>query len=376
MKNSIGALLFALLFGLAVGGQFGCVDRSVDPLTVTLVPSVTSGVAPLTVSFAAERTGGRSAFDFNWSFGDGVDATGQSVSHSFTQGGSYTVTLHASDSGGRTAVDSVVIEVTGNDPPLIAVSAVPTGGIAPLDVDLRCEVAQGEGPFSFVWQFGDGHAASVQHPEHTFDEPGVYSVVVLATDATGETVSAITQITVGSDFTPGLQISAAPMSGIAPLEVQFDSTVHGGNEPLTYAWDFSNDQQIDAEIPTPRHLFETAGEYPVRLSLTDADGDQVEDTLTVTVSEDTSPTVTATATPESGPAPLTASFNCQVTDGNPPFEYLWQFGDDNESTLPSTLHNYTEIGTYSAICTVIDADGDASSDNIVIEVLDPDTGTD
>lgn len=51
--------------------------------------------------------------DYSWSFGDGSTASGPSVEHAYTHGGTYTVTLKVTDRGGNPATLSQTITVIG-----------------------------------------------------------------------------------------------------------------------------------------------------------------------------------------------------------------------------------------------------------------------
>jgi PKD repeat protein len=46
---------------------------------------------------------------YTWDFGDGTSGSGQAVIHTYTQAGSYTVTLTASNSQGEAQVTSAII---------------------------------------------------------------------------------------------------------------------------------------------------------------------------------------------------------------------------------------------------------------------------
>ncbi len=72
---------------------------------------------------------------------------------------------------------------------------------------------------------------------------------------------------------------ASPDAGPLPLTVQFDardSYDPDSSEELDYAWDFTNDGQVDATGPTATWTFAQAGGYNVRLTVRDqAGGDGV-----------------------------------------------------------------------------------------------------
>src|SRR5215204_6553781 len=68
--------------------------------------------APATFSFAANASDGTGPYTVNWNFGDDSEESDeQSVVHTFTEAGNYTVTLTATDSTGETATDTLEITV-------------------------------------------------------------------------------------------------------------------------------------------------------------------------------------------------------------------------------------------------------------------------
>ena len=86
----------------------------VEPITAPQVfasASPTSGFAPLTVQFTgfAEDPQG-DELTIEWDFGDGATSNELSPEHTYTEPGSYTATLTATDSDGETGTASVDIE--------------------------------------------------------------------------------------------------------------------------------------------------------------------------------------------------------------------------------------------------------------------------
>ena len=90
-------------------------------MTVTATGAPTSGNAPLSVVLTASVTGGQAPYTYAWNFGDGQTGTGNVVSHSFTNAGSYTAKVTVTDNTAATATATVAITVTGPaiTPPVI-----------------------------------------------------------------------------------------------------------------------------------------------------------------------------------------------------------------------------------------------------------------
>ena len=80
------------------------------------------------------------------------------------------------------------------------------------------------------------------------------------------------------------------------------------------------------------------------------------------------PVVTTFATPNNGQVPLNVQFNAQVTGGNAPLVFGWDFGDGSTSTLQNPTHSFLLPGTYTAEVTVTDADGEKGKNSVVIAV--------
>ncbi|MFB7248263.1 glycosyl hydrolase [Streptomyces populi] len=92
--------------------------------------NVTSGKAPLTVSFSSAGSSDPDgdALAHAWTFGDGSTSTAADPSHTYTADGQYTATLKVTDSTGRSATASVRITV-GNTAPTVRLDLPADGSI-------------------------------------------------------------------------------------------------------------------------------------------------------------------------------------------------------------------------------------------------------
>ena len=90
-------------------------------LAVTASATPTSGTAPLAVAFTGSATTGTPPYTFNWAFGDGATSTQQNPSHTYASVGTYTVSLMAQDTGGRTGYAApLTITVSLLPPPFVS----------------------------------------------------------------------------------------------------------------------------------------------------------------------------------------------------------------------------------------------------------------
>jgi TolB protein len=138
---------------------------------------------------------------FVWRYGDGKDGSGPAtVSHTYTAGGIYSVTLTVTDNGG--AKGNQTTNVTVNNPP----NNPPVASFVPHCTGLTCSFngsgsSDSDGTIaSYAWTFGDGTAGSGATVSHTFAAANTYLVTLTVTDnggATGTQSKNVTHMHVG-----------------------------------------------------------------------------------------------------------------------------------------------------------------------------------
>ena len=100
--------------------------------------------------------------------------------HRYDEAGTFPVDLEVRDSSGLTNARRTWVHIynaTG-----CTASAEPVAGTAPLTVGFDIVATGDHGIFSFLWTFGDGDTANTRRPDHIFEAPGSYDVVVRVID--------------------------------------------------------------------------------------------------------------------------------------------------------------------------------------------------
>ncbi|MEX1054393.1 MAG: PKD domain-containing protein, partial [Rhodothermales bacterium] len=128
-----------------------------------------------------------------WNFGDGTSATGMTAMHSWSRGGTYTVTVTA-DNGRATDSESCTVTVRGPAPAeIVSIDASETRFqvCEPVEVDFEANV-RGDEPITLRWDFGDGTTGTGREVSHTYSEPGTYTVTLTATNDAGTQTRTLT----------------------------------------------------------------------------------------------------------------------------------------------------------------------------------------
>lgn len=159
-------------------------------------------------------------------------------------------------------------------PPRASFSLTPAGGVAPLTVQFTDLSSPGSSPITgYFWNFGDASTATGPNPIHTYRSTGRYTVILRVVSAAGEGIAALDKIVevLPPPVTPKARFVAEPVSGPAPLAVQFTDTSTPGERPITtYRWEFGDGSR--STQPNPAHSYAEPGTYSVSLQVSNSVG--------------------------------------------------------------------------------------------------------
>jgi PKD repeat protein len=241
------------------------VDPPIAPLA-SFQAAPLLGMAPLGVQFSDGSTG--LVTSRTWDFGDGTTDTAVNPLHVYAAPGRYTVALTVANQTGADAMTRTeYVVVTDVPPPLAEFTAENVAGVSPLAVPFT-DQSQGD-VTSWHWAFGDGTESTEQNPEHTYLQPGTFTVTLTASGPGGPAVEAKAGlVTVERPSAPVADFDAGETTGIDPLPVAF--TDRSSGVVTSWAWSFGDGSV--ASIPDPVHTYIAPGLYTVSLVVTGPGG--------------------------------------------------------------------------------------------------------
>jgi PKD repeat protein len=274
--------------------------RPVVDFTYAEVTTAAASVGPKadftyedTIKFTSTVTDsdGDAITGYLWNFGDGNTSTAQNPTHQYPNGGTFDVTLTATDARGVSGskTKTLVVEGPPNEVPTVDFTWDPAAPDTDETVTFTATVTDPDQPtgtpFTYAWDFGDTTTSAASSPQHAFTEKKAYTITLTVTDAQDGETTVTKTVSVGNE--PPVATITAPATAKVGEQVTFTSTVVDEDQPegtaFTYAWDFDDGTTSTAANPT--HTYKTADTYTVSLVVTDdKDADSAEVTKDITVS--------------------------------------------------------------------------------------------
>ena len=247
----------------------GCLDstpESIDGVDISVLAE--SFVEGDSIQFMASGNNPKGA-KFLWDFGDSTGSSGKNVKHTYTEEGTYTVTLTVIDESSRIGVAKKEVDILYRNQAPVASLEATYGGVGQ-QVKVN-SIAFFDGGASsdpdgdvleFEWDFGDGAKSTLLRPNHEYTSTGNYTVTLTVTDPSNESSTAETWVLVNiRTYNVEFVQNEITIPAFAGYTAEGATTTQNHNYPynltsVTYDLEWEEDEELDSpENPFVGTLF-------------------------------------------------------------------------------------------------------------------------
>jgi PKD repeat protein len=353
---------------LLVTDTVGCPNAVSHSITIHASPqaqfsytNVCAGTATLfsDLSLAPQ---GDTIVSWQWDFGDTQQTTDtstlQNPEYTYTQTGTYTVTLAVMTEHGCENSIAIPLQVWNRPTASFNYATTPCAGGTVQFADSSWSY---QGTITgWQWEFEPYQYGSGQNPQHTYyATDSCYTVQLVVTDSRGCIDTTQQQVCVPAP----LQIAMTYQQHCYGEPAQFvpQLITPEGDSLITFAWNFgdpASGSQNTSVQKTPQHLFTQTGYYSVHLTTTDWYGCMADTWQQVQVYALPQPSFTW----ENGSCDTTVTFASTSQDTTAAITtMIWEYGDGTTDTIysPNTgvTHHYGYPGEYTVTLTTVNANG-------------------
>lgn len=370
-------------------GHANAFDISSVQVIINAEPVAMAGADILVAPGEAFELNGGDSYDLDgevsqwqWDFSGGLESSNQSVlTAAFAAPGIYTATLTVSDgsiAGNNTAQDSLQIFV--NHGPIAEAGKDIFADQLQIVLDGSASTDADNDGLTYHWELGDGNAAYGAKIRHTYEDGGIYPIVLTIDDGKGLSNSVSQDSMTVEINRPPVAIAGNSQNVCVGDTVVFDASASRDpdNGPIRFDWDFGNGQKDNVINPT--RVYENPGVYHVNLTVEDDSGlanNRHRDSLLISVKE--------APKADAGDDILACANAIVQFDGRKSTDidgvvnrFTWQFGDNASGGGDQPRHTYSVAGTYRAALTIVgDTDGQCSPtsrDEILVEIVNAPRG--
>ena len=356
---------------LTVTNQNGCINTISNLMEVVKYPDAQMILSPGTticaqslLSVQGIDQNGTNIVSWQWNFGDGSPITsGQISSHVYNIPGTYIVELSVINNGGCT--DLVTHSVLVQDIPVADFLMFPSDS-ACIDELITFTDNSTNDVVSWSWDFGDGVTNTLQNPDHSYSNAGLFDIELIVTNQNSCTDTLQSSIQIFQ--LPDAQINVTPGSTVcANSPLNFRGLDQNETTVLDWQWNFGDGGYSEAKNPV--YTYTNPGNYYVQLTVTSILGCRK--------------TIAFLTPVEAYPLP-DARFYPQpdvTTEIRPEFQFFnisdnyvssyWIFGDGDSSIYTGNpIHTFPGKGVYNVALVVISNHGCLDTLIVPVNIID------
>lgn len=361
-------------------------------------PVVNGGAATVGVEGAPIPFNGSLSFDredpidsltFQWSFendGSPVSASGRTASYTWSDDGTFDVTLEVTDPNGASASHTVAVTIHNAAPsPTITGAAFVAGGTAFAPVIAFTDPGAADAPWTYRVEWGDGtvetgtrnDAGAIPLSPHVYGAPGDYTFTLAVTDNSGAEGIAQHLVSVGNRAPVAALAVPATVNEGAPASFSAAGSFDPDGSAVEFSWDFGDGSTLPFDAAeTVQHAYvdgdADGSPYTVTLRVRDASGDITATSASIVV-HNVAPVLLPIAggtAVQGEPFALDTDIvfdDAGAIDGPWTVDIDWGDGASESIARSATgpfaapTHVYAATGTYAITITVRDRDGAASA---------------
>lgn len=259
---------------LTVTAKGGCIDVLKKDIIVkgpkgTFTYNPKTGCVPLKINFSA-KTEDRISFIWDYNDGSTVSTTDSVLSYSYSNPGIYVPKMILIDANG------CQVPIRGKDTIDVSyVSAIFDFVSKPYcdsaNVSFVNNSASNDIITGYTWHLGDGSISTLQNPQHQYLSTGIYYPRLTVNTLRGCRDSMISPVPVKVVASPKTNLTSTA-NGCTPVSITFKGLVTSPDtSALKWNWTFGNGNISTIQNPLVQ-LYNTAGQYNVKLAVTNSSG--------------------------------------------------------------------------------------------------------
>ncbi len=241
---------------------------------------------------------------WHWDFGDGADTAVPNPIHAYPSSGDYTVTLTITGANLESSSKTRIVVVTGESAKEVHIEPDFIYNPTKPEVNRSIEFIQKstlvnitESDLIFNWDFGDNSTGTGNATNHTYFDPGNYTVnlevsLTADTDSDVWNISKVIRIyaegAVPANLIPYAAFSYLPLQPKVGDEIKFTDQSTDEGYITNWTWKFGDG--TSSHVKDPTHVYTTAGNFIVNLTVKDDEGASASMSVTLVVSTGTTPT--------------------------------------------------------------------------------------